>query len=124
MSGQPRLPSDDGRCFAVGKPGCLKKRRTPATFEVELLTGSIALMTSGRVTQINEKPERFFRTFESGLVRFDRVWEFMEFYNDRRTRFSLDITNGRAQSMALHGKKVPEAIRKNSPAWKEVGSND
>ena len=124
MSGQPRLPSDDGRCFDVGKPGCLKKRRTPATFEVELLTGSIALMTSGRATQFNEKFEGFFRTFESGLVRFDRVWEFMEFYNDRRTRFSLDITNGQTPSMALHGKKVPEAIRKSNPAWMEAGAND
>ena len=81
-------------------------------------------MTSGRATQFNEKFEGFFRTFESGLVRFDRVWEFIEFYNDRRTRFSLDITNGRAQSMALHGKKVPEAIRKSNPAWREIGSND
>ena len=72
----------------------------------------------------NGKLERFFRTFESEFVHFERVEEFMEFYNERRTHFSLDIKNGQTPLMALHSKKVPEAIRKSNDAWMEEDAND
>ena len=120
-----QMLSDNGRCFAGGKAGGPKKRWTPTAFEEELLANNIMLITTRPYhPQTNGKLERFFRTFESEFVHFDRVDEFMEFYNERKTHFSLDIKNGQTPLKALHDKKVPEAIRKNNPAWMEEDAND
>ena len=90
-----QMLSDNGRCFAGGKIGGPKKRWTPTVFEEELLANNIVLITTRpHHPQTNGKLERFFRTFESEFVHFERVEEFMEFYNERRTHFSLDIKNG------------------------------
>ena len=120
-----QMLSDNCRCFAGGKAGGPTKRWTPTAFEEELLVNNIMLITTRpHHPQTNGKLERFFRTFESEFVHFDRVEEFMEFYNERRTHFSLDIKNGQTPLKALHDKKVPEAIRKNNSVWMEEDAND
>lgn len=74
--------------------------------------------------QINGKLERFFQTFEEEFVHFDRVGEFMEFYNEQRTHFSLDMKHAEAPLMAFHNKKVPDEIMKSTPKWMEEDTND
>ena len=88
------------------------------------LANNIVLITARSYhPQTNGKLKRFFRTFESEFVHFDSVEEFIEFYNKQRTHFSLDIRNCQTPLMALHSKKVPEAIRK-SNLWIEEDVND
>lgn len=43
----------------------------------------------------------------------------MEFYNEQRTHFSLDMKHAEAPLMAFHNKKVPDEIMKSTPKWME-----
>ena len=122
----PQMLSDNGRCFAAGKTGGgPKKRWNPTTFEQDLLENGISLITARPYhPQTNGKLERFFRTFEEEFVHFDRVGGFMEFYNEQRTHFSLDMKRAETPLMAFHNKKVPDEIRKGNPKWMEEDTND
>ena len=96
-----QMLSDNGRCFAGGKAGGPKKRWTPTAFEEELLwicywpweANNIMLITTRPYhPQTNGKLERFFRTFESEFVHFDRVLhEFMD-------RFTTDLMENEGSS--------------------------
>ncbi len=71
--------------------------------------------------QTNGNLKRFFGTLESEFVHFDSVEEFMEFYNEQRTHFSLDIRNGQTPLMAPHSKKDARRDQKEQPyGWKRM----
>ena len=119
--------SDNGACF-VGRNGRKKspsKSWTPTAFEAELLNRGIELInTRPYHPQTNGKLERFHRTLEEELPRFDSISEFISFYNEVRLHWSLDIDNGEVPLRAFHNKKVPDAIRKSDPKWMERDIND
>ncbi len=94
-------------------------------FEEEALERSIALIDSrSHHPQANGKIERFFRTLEDELVHFKTVGKFIDFYNEDRLHFSLDIENCQVPLMAFKAKKVPDAIRKSNQKWMEADMND
>ena len=118
--------SDNGSCF-VGRSG----RRTPTkswrptVFEAELLDRGIELINSRpHHPQTNGKLERFHRTLEEELQHFDSLSEYIEFYNEKRLHWSLDIDNGEVPLLAFHNKKVPDAIRNSDTNWMERDIND
>ena len=108
-----------------GKAGCPKNMWNPTAFERgELLANSIVLTTARPChTQTNGKLERFFRTFESEFVHFDRMDELMGLYNERRTHFSPDIKNNQTPLKAVRDKNGPESIRKNNPTQMDENAN-
>ena len=64
----------------------------PTLFENELLERNIVLLNSRpHHPQTNGKLERWFRTLEKELTHFESIDEFIEFYNERRTHWSLDM---------------------------------
>ncbi len=50
--------------------------------------------------------------------------DYIEYYNEKRLHFSLDIDHGQTPLMAFADKKATKAIRKNNPKWMEEDTND
>ncbi len=51
--------------------------------------------------------------------------EYVDYYNESRLRFSLDIDNYETPLMAFRNKKATDAIRKkNNPEWMENDADD
>ncbi len=99
----------------------------PTLFESEALERCIVLIDSRshhHHPQTNGKIERFFKTLEDEIVHFKTMEEFIDFYNEDRLHFSLDIENCQMLLMAFKAKKVPDAIRKNNQKWMEADMND
>ena len=128
--------SDNGSCFVgaagryvKGKDGRRMKAPSgswqPTTFEAELLDLSIGLINSRPYhPQTNGKLERFHRTLEDEICHRRSLAEYVEYYNERRLHFSLDIANHETPLMAFHAKKATEAIRNENPNWMEEDTND
>ena len=120
-----QILSDNGAQFTSRNRGVPAKGWKSALFEEEALERGIILINSRpHHPQTNGKIERFFRTLEDELVHFKTVGEFIDFYNEDRLHFSLDIENCQVPLMAFKAKKVPDAIRKSNQKWMEVDMND
>ena len=118
--------SDNGSCF-VGQNGRKKKGGTwkPTLFEEELLARDIFLINSRPYhPQTNGKLERFYRTLEEQIGHYDSLREYIDYYNEKRLHFSLDIDRGETPLLAFRNKKSTEAIRKSDPKWMERDAND
>ncbi len=50
--------------------------------------------------------------------------EYVDYYNESRLHFSLDIDNYETPPMAFRNKKATDAIRKNNPEWMENDADD
>ena len=74
--------------------------------------------------QTNGKLERFHGSIEEEIFHYESLSRYIEYYNERRLHFSLDIDNYETPLKALFTKKATEAIRKKDPKWMEVDSND
>ena len=48
----------------------------------------------------------------------------MDYYNESRLHFSLDIDNYETTLMAFRNKKVTDAIRKNNSQWMKNDADD
>lgn len=128
--------SDNGSCF-VGAGGRHSKdkdgKRTkvpsgswqPTTFEAELLDRDVVLIDSRPYRpQTNGKIERFHRTLEEEIKHYKSLAEYIEYYNERRLHWSLDIQNRQTPLMAFHDKQASETIRSNNPDWAEEDADD
>ncbi len=117
--------SDNGSCFTSARRGTPRGSWTPTLFENELLEHSIVLLNSRpHHPQTNGKLERWFRTLEKELTHFEKVDEFIEFYNEHRTHWSLDIKRAETPRMAFRSREATEAIRKSDPKWMEKDTNE
>ncbi len=119
--------SDNGSCF-VGRNG-RKKGPTgtwqPTVFEEELLGRGIALINSRPYhPQTNGKLERFHRSIEEEIWNYESLGAYIDYYNERRLHFSLDIDNYETPLMAFRNKKATEAIRKEDPKWMEKDTHE
>ena len=86
-------------------------------FEKELDDRGIThLLARVNHPQTNGKLERLFGTFEKDIVHFDRIDEYIGFYNEKRLHFSLDVDNGQPPLMAFRAKQASAEIRVN-PKW-------
>ena len=119
--------SDNGSCF-VGQNGRKKKVMgtwQPTIFEEELLQRDIILINSRPYhPQTNGKLERFHGSIEAEIFHYDSLREYIDYYNERRLHFSLDIKNGQTPLVAFRDKKATEAIRKSDPKWMERDTDD
>ena len=53
------------------------------------------------------------------MVHRDGVQEYIDYYNEKRLHWSLDIDNYEKPLEAFHSRKTTEAIRKDNPKWME-----
>ena len=117
--------SDDGSCF-VGRGGRKKSSGTwtPTLFESELLSLNIGLINSRPYhPQTNGKLERFHRSLEDEIWHYSNLDDYVEFYNERRIHFSLDIDIYETPLMAFYHKQATEDTREQNPDWMEVDIN-
>ena len=111
--------SDHGTQFTGNKTSS-KKRWTPTLFEEELIHHGIThILARVKHPQTNGKLERFFRTLETEMIQFNNIPEFIEFYNQERIHFSLDMDNYETPLLAFRNKKANKAIRNMNPKWME-----
>ena len=131
--------SDNGACF-VGRSGRRKnysssflsppppppsKSWKPTAFEAKLLDCSIEMINSRPYhPHTNGKLERFFRNMEDEIWHYESMSAYIEYYNEERLHFSLDIDNYQTPLRAFYDKKTDEAIRKNNPKWMEEDTDD
>ena len=111
--------SDNRSCF-VGRGGHKKLTGTwtPTLFENELLNLGIELINSRPYRpQTNGKFERFYRSIEKEIHHYESLSEYIEYYNERRLHFSLDMHNHETPLKAFSARKATEAIRANDPQW-------
>ena len=118
--------SDNGSCF-VGKGG--RKTPTkpwkPTAFEAELLDRGIELINSRPYhPQTNGKLERFHRSIEDEIGHYESLSAYIEYYNEKRLHFSLDIDNYQTPLRAFHDKMATRVIRENDPEWMEKDADD
>ena len=74
--------------------------------------------------QTNGKLERFHRSIEEEIHHYESLFEYIEYYNERRLHFSLDMHNYETPLKAFSARKTTEAIRTNDPQWMGVDTND
>ena len=118
--------SDNGSCF-VGRGGRKKPTSawTPTLFENELLNLGIELINSRPYhPQTNGKLERFHRSLEEEIWHYDGIGDYVEFYNERRLHFSLDMDNYETPLMAFHNRRATEETRTQNPNWMEADINE
>ena len=118
--------SDNGSCF-IGRGGRKKQTGTwtPTLFENELLNLGVELINSRPYhPQTNGNLERFHRSIEEEIHHYDSLSEYIEYYNERRLHFSLDMKNYETPLKAFFTRKATEAIRSTDPKWMEAESND
>ena len=117
--------SDNGSCFVGVRKGNPKGSWTPTTFEEELLGRGIELINSRPYhPQTNGKLERFHRSIEEEIAHYESLPEYIEYYNERRLHFSLDIANYETPLKAFCTRKATEEVKSNDPSWMEAESND
>ena len=118
MFGVPAtILSDNGSCF-VGRGNRKKKTGTwtLTLFENELLNLKIGLINSRSYhLQTNGKLERFHRTIEEEIWRYDGLDDYIEYYNTDRLHFSLDMDIYVVPMMALHKRNAADEIRHQNP---------
>ena len=128
--------SDNGSCF-VGAAGRHKKgkdgqrRKAPAgswqptVFEAELLDRGIELInTRPYHPQTNGKLERFHRSIEEEIYHYESLSDYVQYYNERRLHFSLDMANRETPLRAFSARKATDAIRKDNPKWMETDTDE
>ena len=122
--------SDNGACF-VGRGRGKDYRKThkgrwkPTAFEAELLNRGIELINSRPYhPQTNGKLERFHRSIEEEIWNHESLSAYIEYYNEERLHFSLDIYDHQTPLRAFSDKKATDTIRKNNPKWMEEEDSD
>ena len=117
--------SDNGSCF-VGRNGCRKASSSssppkgkwkPTVFEAELLDRGIELINSRPYhhPQTNGKIEMFFRSVEEQIWHYESMSSYIEFYNEERLHFSLDIDNYQTPLRAFYDKKANRCDQERQP---------
>ncbi len=119
--------SDNGRCFNGGRrhDDSPKGKWKPTAFEAELLDRGIEMINSRPYhPQTNGKLERFHGSIETEIHHYDSLSSYIEYYNERRLHFSLDIDNYETPLQAFSVRKATKAIREKDPKWMERDTDD
>ncbi len=58
------------------------------------------------------------------MRHYDDLRQYVDYYNERRLHFSLDIANCETPLQAFGSKEATNAIRKSDPKWMEGDIND
>lgn len=113
--------SDNGSCFVGQRGGRQPKGSwTPTAFEDELLRRGIGLINSRPYhPQTNGKLERFHASIEAEIGHYDSLEDYVEYYNNRRLHFSLDIKNLETPLAAWQSRQASEEVRRANPLWME-----
>ena len=91
----------------------------PTEFESELTDRGIGLGTSDmrQLFKTGGKLKRFFRSLEKEISYHDGMSEYVDYYNEYRLHFSLDIDSYETPLKAFMARKATPAIRKRNPKW-------
>ena len=87
---------DNDSCFVGvgGRRKSIPKSWIPTAFEAELLDGIIELINSRPYhPQTNDKLESFHLSIEEELWHYGSLSEYIQYNNERRLHFSLDMKN-------------------------------
>ena len=74
--------------------------------------------------QTNGKLERFHRSVEDEIWHYESLSSYIEYYNEERLHFSLDMDNCQTPLRAFHDKEATDAIRRTDPEWMERDADD
>ena len=108
--------SNNGRCFVGAGKNRKKKGWKPTVFQECLLDNDIELINSRPYhPQTNGKIERLFRTIEEELHNYKSMEEYIEYYNNERLHFSLDIDNFEVPRSTFATKTATNEIRTSKP---------
>ncbi len=120
--GRPaQILSDHGTQFTSNKKP-KKGQKKLTIFERALHKRKIIHILAGvGRPQTNGKIERFFGTFENEVGHYDRVDEYIRYYNERRLHFALDMKNGETPLKAFRAKRASAKIRRD-PKWADQNS--
>ena len=108
--------SDNVYCFVGVRRGNPKGSWKPTAFEEALLGRGIELINSRPYhPQTNGNLDRFHRTIEEEIGHYESLPEYIEYYNERRLHFSLDIANYETPLKAFSTKKATEETKAKDP---------
>ena len=89
-----------------------------------MLTLNIGLINSRPYhPQTNGKLERFHRSVEDEVWRYNCLDDYVEYYNTDRLHWALDIDNYETPLMAFHNKAATDEIKRQDPKWMEADIN-
>lgn len=89
---------------------------TSTAFKAELLDRGIELINARPYNpQTNGKLERFHRSLEEEVRHYESLSAYIEYYNEDRLHWSLDIDNYQTPLRAFSDKKATKAIREGNP---------
>ena len=74
--------------------------------------------------QTNGKLERFHRSIEEEIYHYESLSDYVQYYNERRLHFSLDMANRETPLRAFSARKATDAIRKDNPKWMETDTDE
>ena len=74
--------------------------------------------------QTNGKLERFHRSIEEEIHHYESLQDYIEYYNERRLHFALDIRNYETPLKEFSTRKPTDTIRKDSPRWMEADTDE
>ena len=108
--------SDNGACFVGVRKTKPKKTWTPTAFESELIDRGIELINSRPYhPQTNGKLERFHRSIKDEIFHYESLSSYVEYYNERRLHFSLDIDNYENPTQGVFSKKGDRCDQEKQP---------
>ena len=106
------------RCSQKGA----KRSWQPTAFESELLDRGIELINSRPYhPQTNGNLERFHRSIEEEIFHYESLSRYIEYYNERRLHFSLDIDNYETPLKAFFTKRQQKRSgKKTQNGWRQT----
>ncbi len=90
------------------------------------------ILQDNKIESINSRPQhsqttaklkRWFRTLEDELGHFTSIGDYVDYYNECRLHFSLNMNKGETPREAFRRKTATGEIRKSNPQWMEENSN-
>ena len=97
---------------------------TTTAFQECLLDTNIELMNSRPHHPQTNRIDRLFRTIEEELYNYKSMGDYIEYYNNERLYFSLDIDHFEVPRSAFATKTATDIIREDNPKWMEIESNE
>ncbi len=119
VSGENAADVLRGAVGRFGAPAAVASgSRTPGALEVELARRGIKAVKPQH-TRAYGKLARFYGTVEAEIHHYESLSAYVEYYNERRLHFSLDIDVCQTPLRAFHDKRASRAARKKDPGWAE-----
>ena len=117
--------SDNGVCFVEGGG-----RSAPMGYEADGVRGGAGAPrhSAGHDEAVPPADQRqageVLRSMEKAISHHDGLPEYVDYYNEYRLHFSLDMATGETPLRAFMARKATPAIRKKNPKWADEDIKD